>query len=244
MNNFKVSEIQYLNRDYCQLFSKPLVYLHYVNNSYKYPNASYQHVLKNEAFNEDTTNEEIINEFKDYSDRVINASQKAKLLTFIKDFQLEYPGLIDDIHVYPNYSVEIVDISNANDTTPDLSLVWEINRIAPTMCGMLFENIISETLQIKSKPYDLSELMTSNKSNIPIKTIENTIERNFIKRELIHRSKHVRIVSKKYLYVGDEKLKDEHFITIWHYLVFMSLLHFMKRDLTGKDFENALNILD
>ena len=56
MKGFNVSEIQYISRDYSQLFSKPLVYLHYMTKSDKYPNAAYQYVLKKEPFDDETTN--------------------------------------------------------------------------------------------------------------------------------------------------------------------------------------------
>ena len=242
--NFNVKEIQYLNRDYCQLFSKPLVYLHYVDHAGKYPNAAYQHVLKKEPFNDETTNESIITEFKDFVGGVVNVSQKCRLMTFVKDFKLEYPDIIDDVEVYPNYRVECVDLSNGSDLMPELGVVWEINRIAPALCGMLFENIIADCVGAKEKVYDLSSSLVDAKSNVEAKTIEGLVERNFIDRGLLHRNKRVKMTSKKILMVGDEKLKQEHFISKWHYLVFLSLRHFMKRELKGSDVENVLNVLD
>ena len=77
--NFSVKEIQYLNRDYCTLFSKPLVYLHYVDHASKYPNAAYQHVLRSEPFSDETTNESIVNEFCEYEKSIINVSQELLL---------------------------------------------------------------------------------------------------------------------------------------------------------------------
>ena len=244
MNKFNVREIQYLNRDYCTLFSKPLVYLHYVDHANKYPNAAYQHVLKSEPFNDKTTDESITEEFKDFEKSTINVSSKCRLLTFIKNFQLEYPNIIDDIDVYPNYTVEVVNISNRANSTPDLGIVWEINRIAPAMCGMLFENIISECLEIKWDPSNLTSVLTSDESNILPKTLAGIIERNFIKRDYIHRDCHVTVDDKMIARVGYENLNANHFVTYWHYIVFMSLCHFMKRDLTGDDVKNALDILD
>lgn len=242
--SFNVREIQYLNRDYCTAFSKPLVYLHYVDHANKYPNAAYQHVLKKEPFSDKTTDDSIVDEFKNYEKSIVNVSSKCRLMSFIKDFQLEYPNIIDDMQVYPNYTVEIVDISNRANSTPDLGIVWEINRIAPAMCGMLFENIISECLEIKWRPCDLSSVISSDKSNITPQTLAGIIERNFIKRSYMRNDCHVKINNKKFAYVGDEKLDAKHFVSYWHYIVFMSLCHFMKRDLTGNDVENALNILD
>ena len=244
MKGFNVKEIQYLNRDYCQLFSKPLVYLHYIDHSSKYPNAAYQHVLKKEPFDDETTNESIVDEFCQYEESVINVSQKCRLLTFIKDFQLEYPGILNGLDVYPDYNVEIVDLSNGKDEMPDLGIVWEINRIAPAFCGMLFENIIAYCLNTNDNVWDLSETLVENKSNVSNKMIEGLIERNFINKRLIHRDSHVKINSKDVIMIDAEKLSEEHFISLAHYLVFRSLLHFMKRDLTGQDVENALNVLD
>ena len=242
--NFNVSEISFISRDYAQMFSKPLVYLHYIKNANKYPNATYQYVLKREPFTEKDTNESIIEEFKNYEKSVINVSSKCKLLCFIKDFQIEYPSIIDSINVFPNYNVEIVDLSNRNDSIPDLGIVWEINRIAPAMCGMLFENIIAECLKLKNKVYDISNVLCDHTSNIENKTIERLIERNFIKRDLVRCNNGVKINEKKIIMIEDEKLKKEHFVSRLHYLVFCSLCHFMKRDLNGLDVENALNILD
>jgi len=245
MNSFKVSEIQYLNRDYCQLItSKPLVYLYYVIHAYKYPGAAYQHVLKSEPFSDNTTDESIVNDFIEYERSVINASQKARLLTFIKDFQLEYPGIINDIKVYPDYSVEVVNLSNMTNSTPDLSIVWEINRIAPAMCGMIFENIISEALDIKWDPSDLSSVLYDNKSNITPKTLSGLIERNFIKHKYLRNDCHITVDEHMVVRCGYENLDANHFTSYWHYIVYMSLTHFMKRDLKGQDVENALNILD
>ena len=76
MKGFNVSEIQYISRDYSQLFSKPLVYLHYMTKSDKYPNAAYQYVLKKEPFDDETTNELIIDEFCDYERQTVNVSRK------------------------------------------------------------------------------------------------------------------------------------------------------------------------
>lgn len=244
MREFNVKDIQFINRDYCQLFSKPLVYLHYISHASKYPKAAYQHVLKKEPFDNETTNESIINEFLQYEESVVNVSQKCKLLTFIKDFQLEYPGILNGLVVYPDYDVEIVNLSNGNDEMPDLGIVWEINRIAPAFCGMLFENIIAYCSNTSDNVWDLSEMMIENKSNVSNETIEGLIERNFINKRLIHRNCHVKINSKNVITLDDEKLSEEHFISLTHYLVFRSLLHFMKHDLKGNDVEVALNVLD
>lgn len=240
---FKSSEINFLSKDYCQQFSKPLVYLHYVANSEKFKGASKEYVLRQVPFTDKTTDESIINEFKEYEKSQINVSQKAKLLPFIKSVQNEY-NVINDIETFPNYSVVIEDLSNSSDTTPDLGLVWEINRISPPLTGMLFENIIAECLKIKEKIYDISTVICDSTSNIENKTIEGILERNFIKRELIRRGNGVRINNKHFIYVGDQKLKKDHFISRIHYFVFLSLLHFFKRNVKGEDVEAALNILD
>lgn len=244
MNTFNVKEIQYLNRDYCVQFSKPFVYLHYMDHASKYPSAAYQQVLKKEPFTDESTEESIVSEFKDYVNECVNVSSRCRLMTFVKDFQLEYPNIIDDIEVYPNYNVEIVDLSNNNDSQPDLGVVWEINRIAPAFCGMLFENIIGEVMNVNDKIWDLSPVMCEQNSNVSTKTIEGILERNFISKKWLRGGDKVKVNSKKWVLVGDEKLDRMHFITDWHYLVFLSLQHFMKRDLKGSDVENALNVLD
>ena len=196
-----VKDIQYLNKEYCTLFSKPVVYLHYVTNMDKYPNASYQYVLKKEPFTENDTVESIIQRFKEYVNSVINVSKRCKLLVFIHDFQIEYPDIIDDIETYPDYEFNGYDISNRNDSVPDNSVVWEINKISPKICGILFENIISHVLEIDDKCYDLSNTMSSPKSNITTKTLTGIIERNFIKRKLIHKGSNVKINSKNIVYI-------------------------------------------
>ena len=244
MKGFSVSEINYLNRDYCQLFSKPLVYLHYMDHASKYPNAAYQYVLKKEPFDDETTNESIIDEFTDYVRKTVNVSQRCRLLTFIKSFQIEYSGIIDDIEVYPDYTLETVNLSNESDSMPDLGFVWEINRIAPAFCGMLFENIISYSLGIEDNCSDLSGCVCDNNSNITTNTLIGIIERNFINRKLLRKGYKLTLTKRKILMMDDEKLNEEHFSSHIHYLVYLSLLHFMKRDLTGKDIENALNVLD
>lgn len=239
-----VKEIQFLNRDFCTLFSKPFVYLHYLAKSDKYPEASYQYVLKREPFDKDSTEEGIIKEFKDNLNRTINASKLCRKLVFVHDFQMEYSGIIDDIETYPNFTCKSYPISNGSDSMPDCSVVWEINKISPKICGMLFENLISHVVGIDDKCFDLSAVMTSYNSNIPKKTLEGVIERNFLKRGLSYRGKVVRISDKNLVYVGDDKLSEEHFVSLWHYLVYLSLRHFIKRDLHGEDLEDCLKILD
>ena len=246
MKSFSVSEIQYLNRDYCQLFSKPLVYLHYMDHAAKYPNAAYQYVLKKEPFSDETTNESIIDEFCAYEQQTINVSSKCRLMTFIKSFQIEYPGILDGIDGYPDYSLEIVDLSNGKDALPDVTFVWELNRIAPTFCGMVFENIISQCLGVEDRPWDLSNCIYDAGSNVSSDMICGLIERNFISKKFIHRDQHITMNRRNSVLMlgNNERLSAEHFISNIHYLVFLSLLHFMKRDLKGKDVEDALNVLD
>lgn len=244
MKSFNVSEIQYLNRDYCQLFSKPLVYLHYMDHADKYPNAAYQYVLKKEPFDDQTTNESIIDGFCDYIQSQVNVSKRCRILTFIKSFQLEYPGILDGVDVYPDYKVSVVDISNKTDSLPDLGFVWELNRIAPAFCGMFFENIISQCLGLDDKPFDLSEVMFDNESNITDSMICGLIERNFISKKYVRGSNHVQMNKKRTIMIGDELLNEKHFISNAHYLVYLSLRHFMKRNLKGSDVENALNVLE
>lgn len=239
-----VKEIQYINKDYCILFSKPVVYLHYMTHMDKYPQASYQYVLKREPFTEEDTVESIIQRFKDYVHSVVNVSKRCKLLVFIHDFQLEYPNIIDDMEVYPDFEVKSYDISNRNDSMPDCGVVWEINKISPKICGILFENIISHIMEIDDKCYDLSNTLSSHSSNISTQTLEGIIERNFIKRKLIHKGSKVRISGKKVVYLGDERLCEDDFISLWHYLIYLSLRHFIKRDLVGEDVEDCLKILD
>ena len=239
-----VKEIQYINKDYCILFPKPLVYLHYITNMDKYPNASYQYVLKKEPFTDEDNSESIIQKFKDYVKSVVNVSKKCKLLVFIHDFQIEYPNIIDDMEVYPDFEFKSYDISNRNDSIPDCGVVWEINKISPKICGILFENVISHILEIDDRCYDLTNTLSSPTSNVSTKTLEGIIERNFIKRNLIHKGKNVKINSRNFVYIGDEKLCEDDFMSVWHYLVFLSLRHFIKRDLVGEDLEDCLKILD
>ena len=141
-------EIQYLNRDFCTLFSKPLVYLHYVTYMNKYPNASYQYVLKMEPFNDKTTEELIISKFKEHVQSVLSVSRLCRLLVFIHEFQIEYSNIIDDIETYPSFTYNVYNISNNIDSIPDNSIVWEINKISPRICGIFFENIIQSFWEI------------------------------------------------------------------------------------------------
>lgn len=239
-----VREIQYLSRDFCTLFSKPLVYLHYVSNMDKYPNASYQYVLKKEPFTADSTEEGIITEFKDYVGSNINVSKLCRSLVFVHEFQSEYSGIIDDIETYPEFKVTKYDLSNSSDPMPDCALVWEINKISPKVCGILFENIIAHGMELNEKCYDLSSCLTSPTSNISKKTIEGILERNFIKRHLLRSGNNVRINNKNVVFIGDSKLCEDDFISMWHYLVFLSLRHFIKRDFSGADLEDCLKILE
>lgn len=239
-----VREIQYLNRDFCTLFSKPLVYLHYVTHMNKYPNASYQYVLKMEPFNDKTTEELIISKFKEYVQSVLSVSRLCRLLVFIHEFQIEYSNIIGDIETYPSFTYNVYNISNNSDSLPDNSIVWEINKISPRICGIFFENIISYALEIDDKCYDLSSCITNYSSNISKSSIEGILERNFIKRSMLHKGRNIKINSKNIIYLGDDKITEDDFISLWHYLVFLSLRHFIKRDFVGEDLEDCLKILD
>lgn len=233
-----IKEIQYINREYCVNHSKPIIYLFCQSLIDKYPNTSYQFIIKQES-PDILTEKQIINKFKEYINSIINVSQLCKKLVFIKSFQKEYPEHIDDISTYPDFNVTITNISNSNDSMPDKTLVWDINTISPRLCGMFFENLIAFSMNIFDDCYDLNQLLQSSSSNLTIESIINILKRNFISELYINNIR----IEYKIIYIDNEKLNKSHFINKYHYIVFLSLLHFMKYDLQGQDYENATSIL-
>ena len=233
-----VKEIQYINRDYCSNHSKPVIYLFYQPLIDKYPNTTYQFVVKQES-PEKLTEAQIINKFKDNIKSTINVSQLCKKLVFVKSFQNEYSGFIDDIPTYPNFTFDVSNISNSNDPIPDKTLVWDINTISPKMCGMFFENLIAYSVNIFDDCYNLNQVLQSSSSNLTIESLINLLKRNFISEQYINNIK----IEYKIIYVNDEKLNKLHFKDKYHYIIFLSLIHFMKYDLLGQDYEDAISIL-
>ena len=238
-----VSKIQYISRDYGIIVPKEYTYLHCLSKSSKYPGADWKYIANNEPFDENTTCENILNEWITYVNNEVNVSKKCKLLTFTKNWQQQFTSF-DGLELSPEYKVESVLISNNLDYLPDLGVVWEINRIAPRMCGMLFENIIAHCLHTPEKPFDISNEISDFSSIISNKTIIGILERNFIDKSLLRKGNMIEISKNRKLTIGGEKLSEEHFIDKWRYMLWMSLRHFMKRDLVGSDLEDCLNILD
>lgn len=234
-----VKEIQYISQEYCKVHPKPVIYLFYQSLTDKYPNAQYQFVIKQES-PDNLTEEQIINKFKDSIKSKINVSQLCEKLVFVKDFQHEHGGFIDDISTYPDFTFVTSNISNSNDPIPDKTLVWEINKISPKLCGMFFENLIAYSANIFDDCYDLNNVLQSNTSNLTTESIINLLKRNFISEQFSDKIK----IEYKIITVNDDKLERFHFKTKYHYIVFLSLLHFMKYDLQGQDYEDGIFILD
>ena len=240
--DLNVQKIQFINREYCTLMPKEFVYLHCLSYRNKYPDADWKYIAEKEPFNEDTTTETVTSEFVKSVNDTVEVSRRCKLLTFVKDWQATYGEHLEGIEVYPNFTVEVVNISNATTPLPDLSVVWEINRIAPQMCGMLFENIISHCLGISDDVSDLTESLCEFSENVTSLVIEGILCRNFISREYLVRGDKIDIGD--VIKIGSERLTEKHFVSKWHYLMFVSLKHFMKRGLDGSAVEDCLNVLD
>lgn len=238
-----VSKIQYISREYGVIVPKEYTYLHCLTKSNKYPGADWKYIANNEPFDKNTTCDNVINEWINYVQHEINVSKKCKLLTFTKNWQNQFTSF-NGLELAPNYKVESVNLSNNVDELSDLSVVWEINRIAPRMCGMVFENIIAHCLHTPEKIYDVSNEINDFTSIVSNKMLIGILERNFIDKSLIRKGKLIEINKNKFITIDGEKLAEEHFIDKWRYILFMSLRHFMKRDLCGSDLEDCLNILD
>lgn len=240
----QVKDIQYIARDYSQIHPKHYVGLYVKSLEHKFPEANYQYILNKRPITYETTSAEIVDMFKKslYSDSSV--SKMAEKLVFVKEFQNEYNGVIDDIETYPQYKYDIFNISNTNDLMPNPTIVWEINKICPTICGIIFENIIADILGIELNVSNLDDKLIDPNSNFESKNIIGILNRNFIKLNIKYCSiidSEIHIID----YSGrSSKLTESDFITKWHYIVFSSMLHFIKYDFPGHILEDTLNILD
>jgi hypothetical protein len=249
-----VKDIMFIGRDYCTQHSKQTVYLHYQSFIDKYPNSTYQYVLIKEPIHE-YTEEEIVARYKRSITSDISISKLAQKLVFAKEFQNSFMNMIDDVKTYPNFTCKTSPLSNGSCQLPDLTVVWEINRIAPTLCGIIFENIIATLLSIPLNVDYLGDRMVNLDSTFDLcNNIVGVLDRNFLKLSLMDKCK----VMDDTIYVVDcrgsgiggtksglsTKLNESHFISKWHYLVFASMLHFIKYDFTGDVLEDALRVLE
>ena len=242
--HMRYSERQYIKNEQRHNVSKDHAMLHILSYGNKYPNATKEYILLKHPITSDTTHESIIEEYTNYIKSFTSVSELSKRLIDAKEFDADHPNELIDVKIYPDFTFTVSDLSNNNDTLPDPSIVWEINRISPTFCGVFFENMVTRCLKIKYDCSDLSKLLTSSSPSSVISndTIINVLERSFIStRRLIHEK--LNIHNNK-IYIGHQALNKKDFISIWHYIIFVSLMHFIKREFTGQTLEDALNILE
>lgn len=233
-----VDEIQYISGNISGYISKPVLYLFYVmklkdNPSYKKTTLKY--FFENELSNIKSLNEEhIIEKFIEYSKTITNVSERCKLLIFINKFNKIYNNILN-IETYPEFIYTPYNITLSNDF-PDKSIVWDINKISPTLCGMFFENMVANILNINDECCDLLKLFNSDDSNIQYNSIQRMLKLYYLKNDNV-------IINDDIIYVDNDSLNKQHFKTIFHYLLFCSLLHFCKYDLNGIDYENSIDII-
>lgn len=238
------SEKEYINNKSCCNKKKDYVMLHVLSYEDNHPGASKECILHMHPITEDTTEESMVSQYIESVKMVTSVSVLSKKLVNAKAFDSLHPGELNGIELYPSFTVTTSPLSNNDETLPDPSIVWEINRISPTFCGIFFESMVSRSLKLKGDCSDLSKCLTSfsRSTKITNETIINILERNFISERRLFRDK-LRIVNFK-IYMGVHPLKRDDFVSSWHFMIFTSMLHFMKKELDGETLEDALNILD
>lgn len=232
-----INDIYFINSKFCSNHSKEILYLYIQIKQYdSNKNMNNNHIL-NEYY-PNKTPEQIINDYKSFINNLFDVSILCKYLVFIKQYQKSFPDIIDDIETIPNFTYEIYNISNINDNVfPDKSIVWDINNISPTLCGLFFENIITDCLNIDLNCNNLNDCLKSNTTNITLNEIQNIINRNNIT------IKPVIIINEIIYNSNNEILSKKDFKTKFHYMLFNVLLHFMHYDLNGSDYEAFVKII-
>lgn len=240
----RFSDKEYISNKLCGGKSKDYVMLHVLSHENDHPGATKEYILHMYPITADTTEESMTSQYIESVKKVTSVSELSKKLINAKAFDSLHPGELDSIDLYPNFTFTTKPLSDNVETLPDPSIVWEINRISPTFCGIFFENMVSRSLKIKDDCSDLSKCLTSfpKSTKITNETIINILERNFISKCRPSRDK-LRIENYN-IYIGVHPLKKDDFVSSWHFMIFISMLHFMKKELNGETLEDALNILD
>lgn len=240
----RYSEKQFISGNLCGGKSKDYVMLHVLTHAGKHPGASTEYILHMHPITAEMTEESMLSQYIESIKMVTAVSTLSKILVNAKEFDSLHPGELNGIDLYPKFDVDTLPLSDNDETLPDPSIVWEINRISPTFCGIFFENMISRSLKIKEDCSDLSKCLESlsKSTKITNETIINILERNFISKRKLFRDK-LKIENCK-IYLGVHPLKKDDFVSSWHFMIFISMLHFMKKELKGETLEDALNILD
>lgn len=236
-----VQNIQFVStKGYGTAIGKEYLYL-YALTFTEYPDAAdnFNNVLKNE--NQKTsfttlTEEIIMNEFIKYVKSIVNASELASMLVFITEFNKQYADIIP-IESLPEFTYEINPISNINDPMPDKGIVWEINSICPTMCGMFFENMISYAIGNREECHDLIDCLRDMKCSTKLDTIVNMLKRN----DFLKDSTKISISNRKLKY-DKNVLNSECFVNKYSYMLWLSMIHFMKYDIRACDYVGCFEI--
>lgn len=251
----EVRDISFIGRELSAFHSKPLVYLHYIVQREKYvkkPGSAYpslQYILRKHPCDDKVTDEAIIKAFLQMMNSPMSVTQKVKYLVFVKEFQLEYPGYLDDVETYPNYKVTVTNISNASGRLPDKSIVWDLNHICPELCGMFFENLVSHANNLlRNDEYgvtdigNLSDCLLDLNDNTTMGTIANLLKRRFIDKTLD--LSYDQCILTATTDSSAHELCEEDFLSIYHALLFRALKHFWKYNCEGKWYEAALSMIE
>lgn len=246
-----VSDIQFISKDEAKQHDKYIIFLHIQTLIDQYPNISRKAILIEHPVTK-LYREDIIQNFKEYIKSITSISTLAKKLVLIKQFQKEYPGVIDEIETYPDFNVSCVDISNSFDSMPDKVLVWEMNEIAPSMCGMLIENIIADNENVIEceNINDMTSSLISPESNLTKEQFIYFMKRKFV--DVIYGDESTKNDPLYFDRTGNTRKgpdNEDVYETLFfksqnHKLIFSSLKHFMKHDLNGEDYINSLKLLD
>lgn len=249
-----VEEIKYISRDLCPGIQKELTYLWYLSHYQYCPCPSMGVVLKKYPLvDEENPRDSSMKAFNKLFESCLNVSAKCKLISFIKYFLIEYPQYheLEKFSVMPDFDHNIESISSTNDPLPDPLVVWELNHIAPALTGMIFENIIAytwECIDPKSCHTLQDLLLNCNEHTVSKETICNLLVRHFIKPEALkYGYSNIIVKTNKIFIANDEefiKLKEEHFITKYHYIIWLSFMHFLKYDYKGSAVEEVFQVLD
>ena len=252
MYKLNTNDIRYMPQSVVSTYgSKEHAYLYCIMNHEKHPDIPISSVIKREPAT-NITPDEIHNDFITFITNIKTVTKACEYLKFIDEFnneyennsigllKINYDGIIKPIKFTPK---EIC--FNKFTSLPDRNIVWEFHRISPPLAGMLFENMLADILQLDSKCYDLSNCFKSKNTKSNITELTNLLNTRFLEQcfnATVQGGFMINVSTSED--TEQIKLDECHFKSKWHYLIFLSLKHFMLNDLTGEYVENCISMIE
>lgn len=239
----KASDIKFIPNNFCanngynkdEIFMLTHIFDHECTTSY-------QQVINNHSgINQET----IIQKYTDIINSEINVTKKLEWLINTNDFINNYCVTTEIKHAlnksinylhYPEYHYTINMISTDTTRIPDKLLVCRFHEICPSLCGIFFENILAYSLKLTNfNVHDLSNVLlksTMNSCESLTNMLTNGLIRNIYSQSIE--------IDDNIIYVDHELLNENHFVDMFHYILFASIKHFMRNELYGDMYEQMI----